>query len=247
MMMMSSAQVPLPSFVDGVDRRDDAVRSPPSPYSPRTAEDGDGDGGDGGGGDFPRGTAKREASGNSKTAKVMSELRHRLLIDRRIMRSIDDGTFVLIAWSYRLCRVMVLWIIFHYVDRAYQDRYVRTVLATPDREQALASDQLRLWTLPLAAHAAELVVFVMFMLLLLTFVWGNKRTGSHVLDEALATSIARHWFQSTVTSTLLGSLVAREVSRNGQRMRDDGLRGVRAASLMAFTISTLAVVAVPIT
>lgn len=146
----------------------------------------------------------------------------------------------------RFIRVMVLWIVVFFVDRAYQEAYVQSVLVEGggDGEAGDAGHDdgpapPRLWTLPLAAFAIEAGILLLFSSVLFMLNARFKQSGNaFVVDGTLMRRLASDYAVTTAVMLLLGTAFA-AVSQDGRlfRYREDGLRGIRAFSTLFIMVS----------
>ena len=151
--------------------------------------------------------------------------------DRGVVR---DGTTLGIVMTVRLVRVMVLWIAFYFVDRAYQSAYLQQTLVD-------GREPPPMWTIPFAAFAIEAFVYALvFLLLTLLYVRFKSVNNTFVIDGPLLARLAREYFATTAVSlAVCAGLGAVAQDRQYFRYKEDGLRGIRALSLMMLIVSAV--------
>ena len=135
---------------------------------------------------------------------------------------------------FRFVRVMLLWISFHFVDKAYQESYLL---------RSSSGRQLpRLWTLPLAAlgFEAAAVALLLGALWLLGSVY-KRPFNTFVIDRQLLVRLLRQYVESSAVILALGCSFGYVLQHSRTlRYREDGVRAVRALSLLAFYTSAMA-------
>jgi hypothetical protein len=179
----------------------------------------------------------------------------------------DTSAFVIVT-AFKVFRIMLLWIVLFCVDRLFQEWYTRRVLAagaangsaarTDAGGVALASSPgggpvhdgggdasdvcpPPLWAMVVAALAAEaLVLGVVFGAL--AFAVGSFKADANtfVLDAPLLRRIATDYATSTAMILVLGVLLASVISSERNfRYSEDGLRAIRAFSLVLLLCAAL--------
>jgi hypothetical protein len=151
--------------------------------------------------------------------------------------AVRDGAAAGVVIGVRLVRVMVLWIAYYFVDRAYQASFVQRTVVDGEEPPAL-------WTIPIAAFAIEAAIFALVLgMLFLLKARFKTPTNTFVIDGPLLSRLAADYALTTAVSLAVcggTGLVAQD--RRHFRYRDDGLRGIRAASLLMF-VESAAIVA----
>jgi hypothetical protein len=148
-----------------------------------------------------------------------------------------DGTARAMLWLVKLVRVMLLWIVVHFVDKAYQQSYI--IRSATDQPLPM------LWTLAGAALAAEAAA----LLLLFAMLWMLKgvykrRINTFVVDAPFLARLARHYAATTALLLALGSCFGHRLQHSSTlRYREDGVRAVRTTSLMFFYAAALVLLA----
>jgi hypothetical protein len=147
----------------------------------------------------------------------------------------DAGTYAVLLFV-RFVRVLVLWIVFYFSDRAFQSLFVQRTIV--QRE-----DPPSLWTIPFTVFAVEALVFVLLMGTLAFLSARFKESwNTFVIDAPLMTRILLDYLESTVTAVALCALIGVAAQdRRLFRYREDGLRGIRSTSLVMFLVSTVCV------
>ena len=178
----------------------------------------------------------------------------------------DTSAFVIVA-AFKVFRIMLLWIVLFCVDRLFQEWYTRRVLAagvagggTDAGGVALASSPggggggrgrgaenasdvcpPPLWAMVVAALVAEaLVLGIVFGAL--AFAAGSFKAdvNTFVLDAPLLRRIATDYATSTAMILVLGVLLASVISsEHNFRYSEDGLRAIRAFSLVLLLCAAL--------
>jgi hypothetical protein len=151
--------------------------------------------------------------------------------------AVRDGAAAGVVIGVRIVRVMVLWIAYYFVDRAYQASFVQRTVVDGEEPPAL-------WTIPIAAFAIEAAIFALVLgMLFLLKARFKTPTNTFVIDGPLLSRLATDYALTTAVSLAVcggTGLVAQD--RRHFRYRDDGLRGIRAASLLMF-VESAAIVA----
>jgi hypothetical protein len=152
-------------------------------------------------------------------------------------REVRDGAALAVVVAFKVVRIMLLWIALYFVDRAYQSAYVQRVLVDGK------DPRCDLWTLVLAALAIEAVVLGLLLgLLMLVKARFKSDDNTFVLDGALMRRLLVGYASSTAVVATLGAAlgVAVQDARNF-RYKEDGLRGIRALSVMLLLVSTVTI------
>lgn len=142
---------------------------------------------------------------------------------RPIQGSVKDGVTFGVITAFKMVRIMVLWIAFYFVDRAYQSYYMtRTMVEDKDPPSLLP-----LTAAALAIEAVFALVFIGFISLLSGRF--KKDNNTFALDGPLISSLWATYIQSTVAILALGTLMgAVAQSKSNLRYGEDGMRGIRA-------------------
>ena len=178
-------------------------------------------------------------------------LRLRLKKNAALTGEVRDPAALGFVVAVRVVRLMVLWIVVFFVDRAYQESYVQRVLVDDgpasagdgggglqDRD-AGGSPPPRLWTLPAAALAIEAgVVLLMSSVLFLLNARFKAPNNAFVVDAPLFRRLAADYAATTAVIAAVGTAAA-AVAQDARlfRYRDDGLRGIRAFCTMFVLIA----------
>jgi hypothetical protein len=175
----------------------------------------------------------------------------RLKLTRGDVAEVRDTTALMISIFVRVLRVMILWIILFFVDRAYQAIYVEEVLSQPIDVTAptpATSLSPRLWTMMPLVLGIESVVLLIVVLGLLALKTRFKRVNNtFVIDAPLLRRLLREYLASVAVLAPLGALVGHTMqSCKEMRYRDDGLRGIRALAVLLLIMS-IVIIAAPLT
>ena len=141
---------------------------------------------------------------------------------------VGDASVLVIAGLIRVVRVLVLWIVVHFVDKVYQDAYfTRSIAGRP---------LPKLWTLPLVALAIEALAAAAILgtLAMLNTVY-KRKFNSFVIDASFMRRVLSQYLTSTAVVAAVGVCfgVVLEHCR-ALRYKEDGARAVRALSLLFF-------------
>jgi len=161
---------------------------------------------------------------------------------------VRDTTAHAISIFVRVLRVMLLWIVLFFVDRAYQAVYVEDVLSKPfDVTAVLPASSLspRLWTMMPIVLGIESVLLLMLALGLLALKTRFKSSdNSFAIDAPLIRRLLREYLASVAVLAPLGALVGHTMqSCKEMRYRDDGLRGIRALAVLLLIMSVIIIAA----
>ena len=156
-------------------------------------------------------------------------------------REVRDLTSHAIVTAFKVIRVMLLWVALYFVDRAYQGAYVQRVLVEG------LEPRCDLWTLVFAALAIEAVVLaLLFGLLVLLKDRFKSSENTFVVDAPLLRRLATGYATSTAVIAALGALLGVVVQDARHfRYREDGLRGIRALSLMVLLLGAITLTVSP--
>ncbi|GAX84533.1 hypothetical protein CEUSTIGMA_g11954.t1 [Chlamydomonas eustigma] len=147
-----------------------------------------------------------------------------------------DGITVSATVVFRVVRVMLLWIAFYFVERAYEATYIERTLAEGGRPPSLKY-------LVLAAVGLE-VAFTGLVFLLLAAVSASLKSpnNSFVLDGPFLRQLLIEYILSTAILVLLGIAFA-SVAQDGSlfRYQEDGARGIRALCILQLLVAATVV------
>jgi len=148
--------------------------------------------------------------------------------------AVRDGASHGVVTVVRLVRTMVLWIAFYFVERAYQSSYLQQTFVD-------GREPPPMWTVPFAAFAIEAFLYaLMFLLLTLLYARFKSDSNTFVIDGPLLSQLAREYFATTGVALAVCACVGGVAEKRQYfRYREDGLRGIRAVSLMMFLVSAV--------
>jgi len=174
----------------------------------------------------------------------------RLKLTRGDVAEVRDTTTLMISIFVRVMRVMLLWIILFFVDRAYQAIYVEDVLSKPiDVTAPLPASSLspRLWTMmPLVLGIESVMLLIVVLGLLALKTRFKSTTNTFVIDTPLMRRLLTEYLASVAILAPLGALVGHTMqSCKEMRYRDDGLRGIRALAVLLLIMSVI-IIAMPL-
>jgi hypothetical protein len=154
---------------------------------------------------------------------------------------VRDTTALVMSISVRVIRVMILWIVLFFVDRAYQAMYIEQVMSKPIGIKPASTLTPYLWTmmpLVLAIESVMLIIIVLGLLALKTKFHNTNNT--FVIDAPLIRRLIREYIASVAVLAPLGALIGHAMQNcRDMRYRDDGLRGIRALAVILLIISTI--------
>lgn len=169
-------------------------------------------------------------------------------IQQRDIAEIRDGYTTTISIFVRAVRIMLLWTILYFVDRAFQAMYIEEVMTKDGNEDVSVMDlKPRLWSMIIVTLAVEAVLLLALFLVFLAIKKRFKRPGNtFVIDDALIRGLVRQYLSTIALVAPLGILLGYAMqSCKELRYRDDGLRGIRALAVMLLVVSGIIVAAVP--
>jgi hypothetical protein len=175
------------------------------------------------------------------------ELANRLAQDG--VGEVNDAAATFVSVFLRIVRIMLLWVILYFVDRAYQAVYIENVFSKPvDATADVPAAALRpaLWTMMPAVLLIELVLLTLVFLILLALKkrFHTPKNDTFILDDALMARLLREYLVSTVVMLPIGMLVGHAMqSCKELRYRDDGLRGIRALAVLLLLVAVVVVLA----
>ena len=141
---------------------------------------------------------------------------------------VTDAVSVGILWVVKLIRIMMLWIIAHFVSKAYQQEYIDRAI----NDQPLPM----LWTVAPAIIGCEACfMFIIIMLLLMLNRTYKRPVNTFVIDNAILLQIVRDYIQTSIIILALGVLIGYILQHSHVlRYSEDGIRAVRSGVLMVF-------------
>jgi hypothetical protein len=164
------------------------------------------------------------------------------------LREVRDAPAAAVAAMVKLFRVMVWWVALYAVDRVFQEWYLQRMYGPRVVSKSDPDDDARpcpppLWGIVLAAAAIEAAVTgLLFLLLLAVQACFKTDANAFVVDGPLLSRIATDYFVSTALLVTLGvgvGAIAQDPSNF--RYGEDGLRGVRAVSLVVLLLAALVI------
>lgn len=156
---------------------------------------------------------------------------------------VRDTPALVISIFVKVVRVLFLWIIFYFVDRAYQAMYVENVLGKDVDAIAAMDLRPRLWTMMPLVLAIEAVVLVAVLLILLALKKKFDEPGNtFVIDASLIRRIVKEYLLSVLVIMPIGIAFGYVMQHCKElRYRDDGLRGIRAQAILLFIMSAIVI------
>lgn len=143
---------------------------------------------------------------------------------------------------------MVLWVILYFVERAYQAMYIENVMSKDgNHEMRVMELKPRLWSMILVVLAIE-AVFMLVVLLILAAISKRFKTPNNtfVIDGAFLKRLTVQYLSTLALLIPLGTSFGYVMqSCKDLRYRDDGLRGIRALSVLLLITCAFVVAVVP--
>lgn len=177
------------------------------------------------------------------TTKMAASLNMIQIAEVRDSLSLGVSVFV------RIVRIMVLWIILYFVDRAFQAVYIESVMSKEGGDADTPVTQLnpRLWSMMLVVLAVEAVVFFALYLVLAALKKRFKApNNAFVIDDALMRRILMQYLSTVAFLAPLGIMIGYTMQSCAElRYRDDGLRGIRALAVLLLILCIIVVAVVP--
>ena len=169
-------------------------------------------------------------------------------MQQREYAEVRDRSTLAISVFVRLLRVMLLWVILYFVDRAYQAIYIEHVMSRDgNMGESVMQLKPRLWSMILVVFMIEAVFLLVVWLILSAFKKRFKLPGNtFVIDDALLKRLVVQYLSTLVLLVPIGMLFGYAMqSCKELRYRDDGLRGIRALAVLLLITCVIVVGAVP--
>lgn len=145
-----------------------------------------------------------------------------------------DGKTCGILYLIKLYRILALYIVLFVVDKVWQAKYVDDVYVQHGQPPSLI-------LLPFAMVAIEGMAFLLVFVVLLVFERRFKNTlNTFVVDETLLWQVLIDYILTTVCIFVVAIIVVTTITNCSiLRYKHDGLRGIRVACMLTFSIACI--------
>ena len=145
---------------------------------------------------------------------------------------VSDSQALLATYAVKAVRFLSLWIALYVVEKVYQDRFVRQVLAEEGEPPSLGR------MVPTALAIEAVFMLLVWLALWLMFKVFKTSKNTFILDWSWLRMQYRDYIWTTGAILLLGTAIGRVMEdRRVFRYKDDGLRAIRAHALLMLAVS----------